>query len=84
MRRRRSGNLFEQIASLGNLFAAAKKALRGRATRMPAAAFLADLENEVVALSRELRAGTYCPGDYHYFEICEPKRRVVAAAPFRD
>jgi hypothetical protein len=30
MRRRRFGDLFEQVASLGNLFAAAKKALRGR------------------------------------------------------
>jgi len=39
MRRRRSGNLFEQIASLGNLFTAAKKALRGRGLKMPAVAF---------------------------------------------
>jgi RNA-directed DNA polymerase len=84
MRRRRSGNLFEQIASLGNLFAAAKKALRGRGLKMPAVAFAADLETEVVSLSHELRGETYRPGAYHYFEIFEPKRRVVAAAPFRD
>ncbi len=84
MRRRRYGDLFERVASLENLFAAARKALRGRALRMPAAAFLADLENEVVALSRELCSGSYRPGPYHYFEIFEPKPRVVAAAPFRD
>ena len=84
MRRRRFGDLFEQGASLGNLFAAAKKALRGRGLRMPAVAFAADLETEVVALAHELRSGTYCPGTYHYFEIFEPKRRLVAAAPFRD
>jgi RNA-directed DNA polymerase len=84
MRRRRSGNLFEQIASLGNLFAAAKKALRGRGLKMPAVAFAADLETEVVSLSHELRGETYRPGAYHYFEIFEPKRRLVAAAPFRD
>ena len=84
MRRRRHGNLFEQVASLGNLFAAAKKALRGRGLKMPAVAFAADLETEVVALSHELRGGRYRPGAYHYFEIFEPKRRVVAAAPFRD
>jgi retron-type reverse transcriptase len=84
MRRRRSGNLFEQVASLGNLFAAAKKALRGRGLKMPAVAFAADLETEVVSLSHELRGETYRPGAYHYFEIFEPKRRVVAAAPFRD
>jgi RNA-directed DNA polymerase len=84
MRRRRFGDLFERVASLGNLFAAAKKALRGRGLKMPAVAFAADLETEVVALSYELRSGSYRPGAYHYFEIFEPKRRLVAAAPFRD
>jgi len=84
MRRRRFGDLFGQVASLGNLFAAAKKALRGRGLKMPAVAFAADLETEVVALSHELLSGTYRPGAYHYFEIFEPKRRLVAAAPFRD
>jgi RNA-directed DNA polymerase len=84
MRRQRFGDLFEQVASLGNLFTAAKKALRGRGLEMPAVAFAADLETEVVALSHELRSGSYRPGAYHYFEIFEPKRRLVAAAPFRD
>jgi hypothetical protein len=84
MRRLRFGDLFEQVASLGNLFAAAKKALRGRGLKMPGVAFAADLETEVVALSHELRSGSYRPGTYHYFEIFEPKRRTVAAAPFRD
>lgn len=32
----------------------------------------------------ELRSGSYRPGAHHSFEIFEPKRRVVAAAPFRD
>jgi len=44
MRRRRFGDPFERIASLGNLFAAAKKALRGRGLKMPAVALAADLE----------------------------------------
>jgi len=29
-------------------------------------------------------SGTYQHGDYHYFQIHEPKERTVAAAPFRD
>ncbi|MFM1903412.1 MAG: hypothetical protein RLZZ440_1312, partial [Planctomycetota bacterium] len=52
--------LFEQVASLGNLFAAAKRALRGRGLKMPAVAFAADLETidegsirEFVAQPRE-------------------------------
>ena len=39
---------------------------------------------EAVSLSHELRGETYRPGAYHYFEIFEPKRRVAAAAAFRD
>lgn len=84
MRRHRHGGLFDRVTSIPNLFSAARKALRGRGSRMPGAAFLADLETEVVALSHEMRSRTYRPGAYHYFEIHEPKRRIVAAAPFRD
>ena len=55
MRRKRQGDLFRGIVSLGNLFAAAKKALRGRSLRLPGVMFLADLEPEVVRLARELQ-----------------------------
>ena len=77
-------HLFERICSLENLIAAAKAALRGKRTRMPGAAFLADFEKEVFGLHDELWAGTYRHGGYTYFTIYEPKERVVAAAPFRD
>ncbi len=77
-------HLFERIASLENLMAAAHAALRGKRTRLPGAAFLADFEKEVFALHEELWAGTYQHGGYTYFTIHEPKERLVAAAPFRD
>ena len=77
-------HLFERICALENLIAAAKAALRGKRTRLPGAAFLADFEKEVFALHDELWAGTYRHGGYTYFTIHEPKERVVAAAPFRD
>ena len=48
------------------------------------AAFLANLETEVLALERELRAGTWRPGGYVSFEVRDPKRRMISAAPFRD
>ena len=41
-------------------------------------------EVELLALRDGLLSGTYLPGPYHFFEIYEPKRRVIAAAPFRD
>lgn len=72
------------MVSWDNLLAAARAALRGKRGSAPGATFLADLEHEVVALQRELRAGDYQPGAYHYFAIQDPKPRVVACAPFRD
>jgi hypothetical protein len=41
-------------------------------------------ETELAALRRELLSGDYLPGGYRFFEIFEPKRRLIAAAPFRD
>ena len=76
--------LFEKICSFENLHAAAYAALKGKRGKKPAAAFFADLEEELVALHRELMDGTYRHGGYHYFQIHEPKERRVAAAPFRD
>ena len=52
-------HLFERICSLENLIAAGKAALRGKRTRLPGAAFLADFEKEVSWLHDELWAGTY-------------------------
>ena len=80
----RHRHLFERIASLENLIAAGKAALRGKRSHLPGAAFAADFEKEVFALHEELLAGTYKHGEYNYFTIHEPKERLVAAAPFRD
>ncbi|MCP5515637.1 MAG: group II intron reverse transcriptase domain-containing protein [Verrucomicrobiales bacterium] len=41
-------------------------------------------ESELLGLRDELLAGEYRPGSYRFFEIREPKRRMIAAAPFRD
>lgn len=41
-------------------------------------------ESELIRLREELLTGTYQPGGYRFFVIHEPKRREIAAAPFRD
>lgn len=38
----------------------------------------------MAVLRRDLLDGTYRPGPYRSFEVHEPKRRLVSAAPFRD
>ena len=80
----RHDDLFGRIASFPALHAAAKRAIRGKRRKPGAAAFMADLEVELLQLERELKCHCYRTGQYLAFEVYDPKRRVVSAAPFRD
>ena len=80
----RHDDLFGRIASFRALHAAARRAIKGKRRKPGAAAFMADLETELLRLERELNAKTYQPGRYLAFEVHDPKRRMVSAAPFRD
>ena len=77
-------NLFDGIASFRSLLAAALVAAKGKRATPGVAAFLANLEREVLRLERQLQAGSYRPGRYKRFEVFDPKHRIVSAAPFRD
>lgn len=77
-------NLFDSIASFPALRAAAMRAAKGKRGKPGAAAFLANLETEVLRLERELLSGSYLPGRYTVIEVFDPKHRLVSAAPFRD
>ena len=77
-------DLFDAIAAFPALHAAALRAATGKRAKPGVAAFLANLETEVLRLERELRSGRYRPGRYKTIEVFDPKHRVVSAAPFRD
>ena len=76
--------MFDAIASFSALHAASLRAARGKRSKPGVAAFLANLEPEVLRLERELASGRYRPGRYRTIEIFDPKHRIVSAAPFRD
>jgi retron-type reverse transcriptase len=76
--------LFEQIVCFPNLLAAAERARRGKRLRPDVAAFHFELERQLVALEDELRSRRYAPGPYRTFAICDPKPRLISAAPYRD
>jgi RNA-directed DNA polymerase len=80
----RHNDLFGRIASFQVLHAAARRAIKGKRKKPGAASFFANLERELLALERQLRDGSYRPGRYVAFEVNEPKKRIVSAAPFRD
>ena len=73
-----------QIISFDNLYSAFRKAYRGAGGKGDAASYLYNLEPELFSLQRKLKQGTYLPEGYRYFHVLEPKRRLIAEAPFRD
>ncbi len=66
------------------MFAADHAARRGKSRRPDIEQWWRYRETELAQLREELLSGGYQPGAYHFFEIREPKRRLIAAAPFRD
>ena len=81
---KRHGNLWPQIVDFANLLAAARQAQRGKRFRDNVLAFNYNLEGNLLQLREDLTAKTYQPGAYRTFEIVEPKRRLISAAPYRD
>jgi len=81
---KRKGFLWDEMISLENLYAASRRARKGKRYRRSCAAFEYQLESELVALHHELRNKTYTPSPYRTFKIYEPKEREIAAAAYRD
>lgn len=77
-------NLFPSIYDFEGLYQAYIRARRGKRTRASVLQFEQDLEGELIQLQNELIWKTYATGNYHHFDVFEPKRRQVSALPFRD
>ncbi len=77
-------NLFESVCSWQNLTLAAQRTIRGKRRRRNIQSFQWDFESELLKLQHELRRETYAPGPFRSFEVFDPKRRWISAAPVRD
>ena len=77
-------NVYPEIISRENLYRSAHLAARGRRYGDAVADFNFNLEEEMGALHRELADKTYRHRKYRMFTIYDPKKRNIAAAPFRD
>ncbi|MBU2574363.1 MAG: reverse transcriptase/maturase family protein [Elusimicrobia bacterium] len=76
--------LYERVCSFENLYSAFLKAAKGKSLRLDCAGFAYNREREIFRVQAELLDGTYRHGPYREFEVKDPKRRQVKAAPFRD
>ena len=81
---KRAGQLWDRLIGFENLHRAAQNAARGKRHRPDVAAFRFGIERELCKLQDELHAKAYRPGGYRTFQVYEPKKRLISAAPFRD
>ncbi|MBU4251766.1 MAG: reverse transcriptase/maturase family protein [Candidatus Omnitrophica bacterium] len=77
-------DIYPKIMAKENLYHSAYMASRGRRYKDTTADFNFSLEEETDRLYKELLAKTYRHGKYRLFTIYDPKKRNIAAAPFRD
>jgi hypothetical protein len=80
----RASPAYGQICSWGNLLVAWRKAARRKRGHGAAARFEHRLADRLLALQSALASQHYRPDAYVHFQIHEPKRRKVSAAPFHD
>ncbi len=81
---KRQAGLFERITPFGNLLLAARKAAQGKRDKPTVARFEFHLEQELLVLQEQLNNLSYQPGAFFTFEVYDPKRRSICAAPYRD
>lgn len=76
--------MFEQIISFKNILNAYKKAAKVKKDRLYVQEYDYDLEYNLLNLQRNLKNGTYQWGEYKNFYVYDPKKRLIAAAPFEN
>jgi len=76
--------LFKRVYSFENLYRSYLKARKGKNDSREVLKFTYDLENNLAALRKRLRNGSYRTGHYSRFTIFEPKKREISALPFKD
>jgi retron-type reverse transcriptase len=81
---KRVSGLWPKLVSFENLHEAVRRAALGKRKRPDVAAFLLNVESQLVSLRRELQSGEYQHGPYREFVVHEAKPRRISAAPFRD
>ncbi len=79
---KRQGHLIEQIAATGNLHLAFYQAKKGKAAKAEVLEYEKRLQAHLQDLHQQILMGNIEAGNYHTFTICDPKKRLICAAPF--
>jgi len=76
--------LIGPVTEIDNILLAFLKASKGKRHRSSVRAFADDLDGKCHTMATSLYSGVFPWGRYREFQINEPKRRLIAAAPFPD
>lgn len=79
---KRAGYLIERIVDLDNLQLAYYKAQKGKAGKSEVLDYAKRLHTNLQNLREQILAGEVEAGNYSYFTIYDPKKRLICAAPF--
>lgn len=77
-------DLYPGVYAFDALHSAYRRARLGKRHNAEVLRFERNLEGELIELQNELIWSEYRTGPYRAFYVYEPKKRVVAALPFRD
>lgn len=75
---------FEKVTDFGNMYAAFRKAKRGKGYKKSSARFNLIALDGVNSSIAQLKNRTYRVSEYTEFKVYEPKERVIQTASFKD
>jgi len=79
---KRAGHLIEKIADFENLQLAYYKAQKGKSDKNEVIEYGKRLQANLLNLREQIKSGEVETGNYRYFTIYDPKKRLICAAPF--
>lgn len=77
-------DLFEKVISLGNLFWAWDRFLKGKRNKLDVQLFARHLEVHIFDLHEKLKNNVWAHGLYDSFVVCDPKARQIHKASVAD
>jgi RNA-directed DNA polymerase len=81
---KRVGYLIERIAEMDNLQLAFYKAQKGKVSKNEVFQYGKNAQTHLSILQEQILSGDVEIGNYRYFTIYDPKKRVICAAPFNQ
>ena len=76
--------IFSEVYDFENLYYAAYETIQDKKYYPEELQFASNLEEELIKLQNELIWHSYIPGDYYYFWVYDPKKRLICAPELRD